>query len=171
MGELWALSESPVTVRIKEGKGRAFQGEVLAWAQAGAQSWVSGQVRPGGWNAGMIQGSGEERRQVETRWGLLPYMVSTLSPGHYHVQPAVYSLMIHLPYLPSQPALHSGGKTVLEAGGTPATMSGSEEPKGSQPWSLPLRSSLPSGGERQVSAPTWGRGYTERTPGTGRAPC
>lgn len=82
MGELWALSESPVTVRMKEGKGRAFQGEVLAWAQAGAQSWVSGQVRPGGWNAGMIQGSGEERRQVETRWGLFAiygfYLVTRL---------------------------------------------------------------------------------------------
>lgn len=129
----------------------------------------SGQVPPGGWNAGTIRGGGEERRQVETRWGLLPYMVYTLSPGYYHVQPAIYSLMIHPPYLPSQPALHSGGKT-LEAGGTLAAMSGSEEPKGSQPWSPPLRSSPPSGGERQVSAPTWGRGYTGRTPGTGRAP-
>lgn len=111
------------------------------------------------------------RTHVETRWGLLPYMVSTLSPGYYYVQPAIYSLMIHLPYLPSQPALHSGGKTVLEAGWTLATMSGSEEPKGRQPWSPSLRSSPPSGGERQVSAPTWGRGYTERTPNTSRAPC
>ena len=105
MGELWALSESPVTVRMKEGKGRAFQGEVLAWAQAGAQSWVSGQVRPGGWNAGMIQGSGEERRQVETRWGLLPYMVSTLSPGHYHVQPAVKSKHLLILWLQSPSAV------------------------------------------------------------------
>ncbi|XDC82409.1 hypothetical protein R6Z07F_013582 [Ovis aries] len=44
-------------------------------------------------------------------------------------------------------------------------MSGSEEPKGSQPWSPPLRSSPPSGGERQTlriqlgakerSSPSW----------------
>ena len=111
------------------------------------------------------------RTQVETRWGLLPYMASTLSPGYYYVQPAIYSLMIHLPYLPSQPALHSGGKTVLEARGTLAALSGCEEPKESQPWSPPLRSSPPSGGERQVSAPMWGRGYTGRTPDASRAPC
>lgn len=51
MGELWALSESPVTVGMKEGKGRAFQGEVSAWAQA--------RCPRSRWNAGTIQGVGE----------------------------------------------------------------------------------------------------------------
>ena len=160
------MPESPVTVGMEEGKRRTFQGEVLAWAQAGAQRWVLGQVCPQ--EAGMQRrGRRGGRRQVETRWGLLAYMVSTLSPGYYHIQPAIYSLMIHLPYLPSQPAFRSGGQIVLEARGTPAAVSGSEEPEGNRPWSLSLRSSQPSGGDRQVSALTWGRGYTGRTPGAG----
>ena len=54
-------------------------------------------------------------RGVETRLGLSAFIVSTLSPGYSHIQPAIYSLIIHLPYLPSQPAFHSGGQTVPEA--------------------------------------------------------
>lgn len=49
MGELWALSESPVTVGMKEGKGRAFQGEVLAWAQARCPRRMECRNDPGGW--------------------------------------------------------------------------------------------------------------------------
>lgn len=64
--------------------------------------------------------------------------------------------MIHLPYLPSQPALHSGGKT-LRPEGHQAAMSGSEEPKGSQPWSPPLEEFPPPVGRATGECPHLGK--------------
>lgn len=85
-------------------------------------------------------GGGGGRRWVETRQGLSACAVPTLSLGSYHVQATIYSLIIHLPYLRSQPAIYSGGQMVLEAQGTPATSNllSSEELEVKQPWSLTL---------------------------------